>query len=354
MTTIRRLIPGLLALAVAACATVPPEQPHVHELPETVTFAGEAVPIDDPEVYARISTWYNFYLSQPWRVSRWLERAEWIFPIVEPILEAHDLPDDLKYVAVLESSLAPRAIGAAGERGIWQFMPDTAEEYGLTMNRFVDERSDVAASTEAAAEYFHNARGEIGGSWNLAVASFNVGVDGVTQRTARQNESDYWVMVFPPVTEDYLPQAVAAKLLMEDAEALDITPQVSHARTRRFSVALEERPLYLTDIAGHVDVPFRALWTANPHIWKPYLEPGEYNIYLPEDAAADLGAGELERFLREKPYEKRSFPADGEHTIAELADKLGLTADELATFNDTSPGATPEEDEEIVYWRRAE
>ncbi len=354
MNTIRHLTPGILAFAVAACATVPTEQPPVYELPETVTFAGETVPIDDPDVYARISTWYNFYLSQPWRVSRWIERAEWVFPIVEPILEEHDLPDDLKYVAVLESSLDPRAIGDAGERGIWQFMPATAEEHGLKMNRFIDERSDITESTEAAAEYFREARGEIGGSWNLAVASFNVGVDGVTQRVRRQGENDYWLMVFPPVTEDYLPQAVAAKLLMKDAEALGITPQVSYPRTRRFTVALEESPLYLTDIAEHIDVPFRAVWTANPHIWAPYLEPGEYNIYLPEDAATDLGREELERFLHEQPYEKRSFAADGEHTVAELADKLGISADELATFNDTSGGATPEEDEAIVYWRRGE
>lgn len=354
MSTIRRLLPALLALAATACATAPPEQPRVHDLPESVTFAGEQVPINDPDVYARVSTWYNFYLWQPWRVNRWLERAEWVFPIIEPILEQHELPGDLKYVAVLESSLDPRAIGAAGERGIWQFMPATAEEYGLTMNRFVDERSDVAASTKAAAEYFRDARRKIGGSWNLAVASFNVGAYGVTQRTARQRENDYWLMVFPPVTENYLPRAVAAKLLTEGTEGLGIGPQVSHPRTRLFPVVLEDTPLYLTDIAEHFDVPFRALWVANPHIWKPYLEPGEYNIYLPEDVVADIPRDELERFLREQPYEKRSFAADGEHTIAELADKLGLTADELATFNDTSSRHTPDEDEEIAYWRRSE
>lgn len=349
-----RVVPAVLALAVAACATAPSGQPHVHDLPKTVTFAGEPVPVDDPEVYERVSTWYNLYLSQPWHASRWLERAEQVFPIVEPILEEHDLPEDLKYVAVLESSLDPRAIGEAGERGIWQFMPDTAEEFDLTMNRFVDERSDIAASTQAAAEYFRESREEISGSWNLAVASFNVGVDGVTARTARQGENDYWSMVFPPVTEDYLPKAIAAKLLMENASAFDIGPQVSHPEIRAFSVTLEETPLYLVDIAERIDVRFRQLWRANPHIWKPYLEPGEYTIYLPEDAAGDMSGEALETFLRDQPYEKRSLSADGERTIAEIADERGVTADELATFNDVSSGYTPEDDEEIVYWHRGE
>lgn len=161
-------------------------------------------------------------------------------------------------------------------------------------------------------------------------------------------------MVFRPVTEDYLPKAIAAKILMENASAFDIDPQVSHSGIRAFSVTLEEKPLYLVDIAERIDVPFRQLWTANPHIWKPYLEPGEYTVYLPGDAAGDMSGEALEAFLRDQPYEKRSLSADGEHTIAEIAEDVRVTADELATFNDVSSGYTPEDDEEIVYWHRGE
>ena len=344
-------VAATLVLAVASCASIPPDEPVVHALPETVTFAGEPVPIDDPDVYRRVSTWYNFYRSQPWRVSRWLERAALVFPVVEPILETHGIPDDLKYVAVLESGLDPRAIGVDGERGIWQFMPDTADEYGLTRNRFIDERSDVALATEAAAEYFRDAYEEFDESWSLATASFNVGFDGVAQRITRQKERDYWSMVFPPVTEDYLPQAVAAKLLMEDAEGLGIEPEASYPDLRAFPVNLEDKPLYLSDIAEYVGLSFRSIWIANPHIWVPYLEPGDYTIYLPENEAADLDSGELEAFLRDKPYERGSVSADGDKTIAEIAEVLELSAHEFATFNDAAATDTPDEGTELVYWR---
>ena len=360
---------GVVLLLGAACATAPEAEPDVdvgarlavRSLPEEVTFAGEVVPINEPDVRARIEVWYNVYLSQPWRILRWMERAQEIFPIIDPILDAHGVPTDLRYLTVLESDLNARAIGPRGERGIWQFMQGTAGDYDLRMDRFIDDRNDPARSTEAAVAYFLDAAARIDGPWTLRAAAFNVGISGVTDRMVRQREADYWRMVFPPATENYVPMAIAIKLVLEEAMVKeDSTGLESRAQPMSrlpVSVSVSEVPIYLFDIAEHTGLSFRRLWESNPHIWQTYLPPGEYRIYLPMSDEPGIGVsrshlepGRLERYLNERPYESRSYKTDGEMTVAEIADELGIPAHELAVFNGLATGETPGEGEVLQYW----
>jgi membrane-bound lytic murein transglycosylase D len=241
----------------------------IYPLPEAVEFAGEVVPLDFADTRSRIGVWYNFYLSKPWQVELWLQRGMMVFPLIEEELRAREMPLDFKYVAVAESYLNPRAISAAGAEGLWQFTEGTARAFGLRIDPFVDERGDPARSTEAALSYLLRAREEIGPSWLLVYASFNLGIRGVQDRMLRQNSSDYWEMVFPPETDDYVPRIIAIKLIMEGAEGLGFKVGEDWEALVALEIDTDEKPMYLRDIAGLLGISLREVWLLNPQIWKP-------------------------------------------------------------------------------------
>ena len=235
-------LPGALWLfcclvTLSSCSSFAPRKAYIYSLPREVTFAGENVPLERHDTYSRIMTWYNFYLSKPWQIELWQQRAEMIFPFIEEELQEHGLPMDLKYVAVAESYLNPRAISTAAAGGIWQFTARTASAFGLRMNVFIDERYDYVPATRAALDYFANAREEIGDSWHLVCASFNLGIRGVKDRMERQRSADYWTMVFPPETEDYLPKIIAIKLIMENAAELGFEPREAFGKVQKVEIA---------------------------------------------------------------------------------------------------------------------
>ena len=240
---------GVFLLLITSCTSFPSRAPHIDYLPEKVSFAGQEVPLDAADVSSRITVWYNFFLSKPWQVELWLQRGKIAFPFMEERLRASGMPLDLKYIAVAESNLNPRAISAAEAEGLWQFMERTAESFDLRIDAFIDERGDFIKSTEAAVSYLQRAREEIGSSWFLVCASFNLGIQGVQERILRQNSSNYWEMVFPPETEDYVPKIIAIKLIMENAEKFEFKVEEDWETMVKLEVETVEKPIFLIDIA---------------------------------------------------------------------------------------------------------
>ena len=296
-------------------------------------------------------TWYNFFLSKPWQVELWLDRAEVVLPFVEEKLQERGIPLDLKYIAVAESYLNPRAISSAGAAGIWQFTERTGNAFGLEIDEFVDERYDYVPATEAALGYFEGAR-EATGSWTLACASFNLGIAGVTDRIHRQSTSDYWAMVFPPETEDYVPKVVAIKLIMENADSLGFKSEKVGRQAQRLELVTEQKPLYLTDLGEKINLTFREIWLLNPHIWKPYLPPGTYYFYLPD--VLDVSASEINAFLNELPYIRESYTLQKDEDLDSVAGRLGITTDELESFNSLDSPDDVGEGDTIIYWNSTE
>jgi hypothetical protein len=179
------------------------------DFPDDMVFAGEPVPMDNFEVYERADRefltntyWHSFTLLCIKRANRW-------FPVIEPILKKNGIPDDFKYVALIESGLA-NAVSPAGATGFWQFMEGTALEYGLEVNDEVDERYDVEKSTEAACRYLWNAYNKFS-SWTLAAASYNMGIPGVEKQLSRQRTSNYYNLVLSEETSRYLFRVLALK-----------------------------------------------------------------------------------------------------------------------------------------------
>ncbi|NJL13631.1 MAG: lytic transglycosylase domain-containing protein [Microscillaceae bacterium] len=143
-----------------------------------------------------------------------LQKAGRWFPVIEEVLANNKIPDDFKYLAVVESNLS-NLISRAGAVGFWQFMPETAKEYGLILNEEVDERYDALKSTQAAARYFREAYLRFK-NWNLVAASYNMGMEGLRRRLEEQKGTSYFDLFLNPETGRYIYYAAAIKCIFEN------------------------------------------------------------------------------------------------------------------------------------------
>lgn len=143
------------------------------------------------------------------------QRAEKLFPIYERILEQHNVPQDFKYLSVIESNLNPQATSYVGAKGLWQFMPATARELGMCVNQSYDERVNIISSTKNACIYLRKNK-RLLGSWILTAASYNCGLGCIKQSIEKNNTKDYFSMKLNKETSEYIYRILAAKMLFED------------------------------------------------------------------------------------------------------------------------------------------
>jgi hypothetical protein len=190
------------------------QQIRIPQLPDTLNFAGEPVPMDDPDVRERIDRellaicfWHSNLIQN-------LKFSNRYFPIIEEMTSKYGIPDDFKYLAVTESSLR-NATSSVGAKGIWQFMEATAKQYDLLVNKEVDERLNFYKTTEAACKLLKNLKDKFG-SWTLAAAAYNCGEGRVKDRISEQSGNDYYHLVLPEETMRYVPRIVAMKEIMKN------------------------------------------------------------------------------------------------------------------------------------------
>ena len=184
--------------------------------PQSISFAGEVVPLDKHYVLERLDRELlvnNFWHSNSILV---LKRAPKYFPIIEPILQENGIPDDFKYLAVIESGLT-HVTSPAGAEGFWQFMPQTARDYGLEVNGDIDERLNLIKSTESAAAYLTDAYAEFG-NWTLAAAAYNAGVQRIKTSLEKQQTNSYYDLFLNEETSRYMYRMLATKLIFESPE----------------------------------------------------------------------------------------------------------------------------------------
>ncbi len=178
-------------------------------IPNDLNFAGEQVPLQDIEVRERIDREFlvnTYFQSQTVLMAK---RANRWFPLISDILKKNNIPDDFKYLALIESGFTLN-VSPKGAAGFWQFMPATAGSYGLIMNEDVDERYNVVKSTEAACKYFKEAYNQFK-NWTLVAASFNMGQAGIQKQINQQKAKSYYDLLLNDETARYVFRILAVK-----------------------------------------------------------------------------------------------------------------------------------------------
>ena len=253
-------------------------------LPEEIDFAGEPVPMSDPDVRERMDR--ELLVNTYWQSNGLLmfKRANKYFPIIEPILEKHGVPDDFKYLAVIESGLM-NVVSPAGARGIWQIMPATAKEYGLEVNDNVDERYHLVKSTEAACRYLLASK-ERFGSWTLAAAAYNAGNAGINRRLEGQKVEDYYNLLLGEETGRYMFRILALKEIMSDPKKYGFNFREKDLYTMVPSFVVEvDKPIDdLAAFAQQYEINYKILKIHNPWLRETKLNNRsgkKYQIEIP-------------------------------------------------------------------------
>lgn len=179
-------------------------------------FSGEEVPTFMADVQERLDKEMITNMNYHTNTTLVIKRANKVFPIIEPILAKYGVPDDFKYLAVIESSLV-NAVSPAGARGVWQFMPATAKEKGMEVSDEVDERYHLEKSTEAACKYLLVAKEKFG-SWTLAAASYNGGMNGISKKLEEQQVDNYYDLLLTEETSRYVFRILALKEIMKNSD----------------------------------------------------------------------------------------------------------------------------------------
>lgn len=188
----------------------------------SLSFADESIPMDVNSVDKRMKrnlAKFSYRNLQTHKLHRYAE--QW-FPKIEPILRKHGIPEDFKYMPLVESGLKS-GTSHKGASGYWQFMPGTARSFGLTVNGQVDERQDIVKSTEAAAKYIKSLY-KIFGSWTLAAAAYNVGEGSLLRTMKRQDEDNYYLLSLNAETASYLYRLISMKEIIENPSTYGYRP----------------------------------------------------------------------------------------------------------------------------------
>lgn len=201
-----------------------------HQLPNNLLIdfpkeqhllCGEALPLDK-EHYDKFYHEVNTYMKYPRGVKNMLERADFWMPKISKKLDECDLPNDLKYIPLVESKFLNDS-SSKGATGFWQFMPQTAQGYGLEVNDTLDERLDPVRSTDAACKYLHEL-GSMFDSWSLTIAAYNVGQGNVAKKikSSKNLSPSYYDIDWNTETGDYVYRLMAIKYISENREELGL------------------------------------------------------------------------------------------------------------------------------------
>jgi len=254
-------------------------------VPENLDFAGEPVPLGDPDVYERMDR--ELLVNTYWQSNGLLmfKRAQKYFPVIEPILKEHGIPDDFKYLAVIESGLS-NVVSPAGARGIWQIMPATARENGLEVNDNVDERYHLAKSTELACKYLLKSKESLG-SWTLAAAAYNAGNAGVSRRLKEQNVKDYYDLLLGEETGRYIFRIIALKEILKNPKAYGFNFNKSdlYNSIPTYEVKVDTEVNDFTAFAEKHGINYKILKIHNPWLREDHLNNKsrkQYIIEIPE------------------------------------------------------------------------
>jgi membrane-bound lytic murein transglycosylase D len=294
-------------------------------------YCGERVPLEDPDVRERLER--EMLAVRPRR-----PRPPPAPPRAGP--PPPPLPQDLKYVAVAESSLRPHAGSPKGAMGYWQFIEPTGRKYGLQVDSEKDERRNLFASTQAALAYLNELR-QVFGSWTLAVAAYNMGENGLRGDIRQQNTRDYYRLYLPLETQRYVFRILVAKLILENPEhyGFRLAPEDIYPPAAFDRIVLEagrETPILAVARAAGTDV--KMIKDLNPEIRGFRLAPGQHQLLIPASGAAGFHDRLIQLMARmEEERQEVVYVVKEGDTLSEIAAKHGVSVADVRSWNRLDP-----------------
>ncbi len=240
-----------------------------YDLPATVTFAGEEVPIDRPDLKEQLDKELQINIYFHSNTIFLIKRANQWLPQMQEILKANGIPDDFKYMPLIESGLL-NVTSPSNAVGFWQFIRSAGKEFGLEINREVDERYDPIKSTEAACRYLNKAYQRFG-NWTLVAASYNRGMSGLNRALDKQQVDNYYDLYLNEETSRYVFRMLALKQIIEN-------PQT-------YGFQIDPRHLYSQDSVQYVEVnsSIKDLVEFAKESGTTYKQIKRYNPWLRDD-----------------------------------------------------------------------
>ena len=261
------------------------------KVPEYMVFAGDTIRLDRADLRERMDRELVAFCYSHTNSVLMIKRANRYFPQIEPLLQLNGVPDDLKYLMVIESNVDPKAVSSAGAAGLWQFMKETAKGYGLHVDSEVDERYNIEKETIAACKYLKQSFAKFG-DWMTVAASYNAGQAGVSKRLADQHQDsalDLWLV---DETSRYMFRILAAKMYFENPSAFGFSftaDELYPYIPQKYSVEVSGPVESLVTFAEQNGVSYMDLKNANLWLRDSKLvnkERRTYSISIPDVEAA--------------------------------------------------------------------
>lgn len=323
----------------------------------------QTVPLDYNEY---VQSYIDIYVKRKNMYADMLGLSSYYFPIFEKALKSYNIPTEIKYLSIVESSLNPHAVSRVGATGLWQFMFGTAKAYGLNMDNFVDERKDPIQASYAAAAYFKDAYEELG-DWLLAIAAYNCGKGNVNRAIDKAGSRDFWEIrrFLPAETRNYVPAFIAAVYVMKYAKTHQIQAKATPFVFKTDTIQVRNF-VALSDVANAINHTEETLIALNPSYKKKIVNgtataPKRVVIPNPEhqyyeqlfdvlnrdvdiDKEIILASTDDVRDLRKKAKPKKAEKASGilvhkvlpGQNLTIIAHKYGVEVQDLKVWNKLS------------------
>ena len=319
-----------------------------------VTFCGEKVPLDNPEILERLEKEMLLLLWDKPQIILWLKRTTRFFPYIEWALAQNNMPEDLKYLAVIESALLSHAGSPKGAAGYWQFIKSTGLKYGLTIDKNFDERHNFYASTRAAISYLQDLY-DLFDSWTLAAAAYNLGEANLKNEMALQQVDTFYEFYLPQETQRYIFKIIAVKLILADPVryGFHLQPADYYAPESFDGVRItlqNKTPLYL--VAQAAGTYFKKIKDLNPEIIGHGLPKGTHLIAVPKGAGEtfhDRFADLAEKWQKEN--QTHIYIVQKGDSLSTIADQFNVPLPALLAWNDLNSNSYIHPGEKLVIYQ---
>lgn len=262
-------------------------------IPASLNFCGEKIPANNYEIKENLEK--EFFSNTYWKSNSAIlfNRAQRWFPYIEPILKSEGVPDDFKYVAVIESHLS-NITSPAGASGFWQLVPASARNYNLEVNELIDERNDVEKATRAACKLFKDAYG-VFNNWTLAAAAYNLGIGGIQAQLKKQNTDNYYDLMLNKETGSFVYRILAYKTLFSSPSHFGIKKKkwTYNSKIPYRIIKIDTAVSDLSSLARYAGCTKSTIRFFNPWILEnviPDHETKVYEIRIPKNLKADYSS----------------------------------------------------------------